>query len=577
MNIINESKDMKNKVVGWIARTEPPTNAHLSYILKLTRLYKKVVIISGSCYSLGTERHCFPYVVRKTMLKAMLDEAGISREKYEIVPLADNDSNQLWLEDVIKLCKKYNISDIASGNDWVQDILSNQNEYPLTVGDIPLDVPLSYRATDVRYAIEKGDYDKLKEYLPRAVLRIMSDYDCSKCVTLAKSNSQANFVVGRQTTDMVFLLQDTDSSKMYVLLGNRPLDSVDFPGCLALPGDAIEKFKDPDKECIRAFFKETGIEVEILEDDFVSIPVNIKGIDIGLRYMHLVGIYSSSDINKMGTRGGSSQCYSICIEASKEEFEKLIHPKSGLNNVKFYEVSKAMEEKLAFQHNEMLEKAVFVARSKVKYEKDLDKKTIHSKCIYLCGAPSVGKSTAAHGITFLLKSLGMSVENVSEFAKDKEYENILKLYSKNQAKIIGDQDFRVKRLVGQVDYIISDSPLLIAALHSSNEPKLSEAAEYLFNKTDNYIIYIQRDKSIPYETRGRSESLAEAEEISRKLYNNIVKGGYKFTKVEGSTNAVKAALDFVISNNDTLKPRRVELTLKVEKIMNMIRSLNNNG
>ena len=78
MIVINEKEYLKERVVGWIARTEPPTNAHLEYILKLARLYKKVIIISGSCYTLGNSRHCIPSIIRIKMIRAMLKDAGLS-------------------------------------------------------------------------------------------------------------------------------------------------------------------------------------------------------------------------------------------------------------------------------------------------------------------------------------------------------------------------------------------------------------------------------------------------------------------------------------------------------------------
>ena len=44
--------------------------------------------------------------------------------------------------------------------------------------------------------------------------------------------------------------------------------------------------------------------------------------------------------------------------------------------------------------------------------------------INLFGEPSAGKSTAAMDITARLKRKGINAEYVSEFAKDKVYENI---------------------------------------------------------------------------------------------------------------------------------------------------------
>ncbi len=198
----------KSKVVGWIARTEPPTNAHLAYILKLAKLYKKVIIISGSCYSLGNNRHCIPSIIRIKMIRAMLEEAGLKRTKYDIVPLADYESNEDWVNAIIELARIYHINDIASGNELVQNLINNQKIYPIKAFDIPLDKEISYHATDVRKAIEDGDYIKLRAFVPRAVLNIMSCYECFKNIHMASNNEEVIFLPGRQTVDMVFLIKD---------------------------------------------------------------------------------------------------------------------------------------------------------------------------------------------------------------------------------------------------------------------------------------------------------------------------------------------------------------------------------
>ena len=467
MIIINEKENLKDKVVGWIARTDPPTNGHLSYILKLARLYKKVIIISGSCYTLGNSRHCTPSIIRIKMIRAMLEDAGLSADKYEIVPLADYESNEMWLNDLIELARLHKIDDIASGNEWVQEIVNNQDKYPLRVGDIPLDKAIPYRATDVRRAIEEGDYDKLKSYVPKAVLNIMSCYECFKNIELANKNEEVIFVPGRQTVDMVFLLKDKETEKLYVLLGNRPKDAIDFGGVRAIPGSAIEKFEEPEEACVRMFKEETGLEVELLEKHFVSTPVKLKNTDSSFLFMKLVGIYSSEEPNKMGTRGGSSQCFSIYAEGDVKKYRELLNPGEGLENVDFYEVDNVIDTPFAFQHNEMIQRAAYMAKGKIKFERDLYKGNKKSKCIFFMGGPGTGKSLAAYGIMLILKLLGMSCEFTGEFAKDKVYEGSLRSVLKSQAKIMGEQDYRVARLNGNVDYIISDAPIAITAMNAS--------------------------------------------------------------------------------------------------------------
>ena len=575
MIIINEREYLKDKVVGWIARTEPPTNAHLEYILKLARLYKKVIIISGSCYTLGNSRHCIPSIIRIKMIRAMLKEAGLSEEKYDIVPLADYESNEIWLKDLIDISRIYNINDIASGNEWVQEIVNSQNMYPLRVGDIPLDKEIPYHATDVRKAIEEGDYEKLKEYVPNSVLNIMSCYECFKNIEMANKNEEVIFVHGRQTVDMVFLLKDKNTQKLYVLLGKRPQDSVDFANIKAIPGSAIERFEEPEDACVRMFKEETGLKVELLERHFVSTPVKLKNLKTSFLFMNLVGIYSSEEPNKMGTRGGSSQCFSIYVEGDVDIYRSILSPTRGLEEVDFYEVDNIIDTPLAFQHNEMVERAVYMAKGKIKFEKDSYHGNKNSKCIYFVGGPGTGKSLAAYGVMFFLKLLNMSCEFTGEFAKEKVYEGSLRALLKSQAKIIGEQDYRVARLNGNVDYIISDAPLAISAMHASKEKPLEEAAYYLFNKTDNYIIFIERDKSIEFETNGRLEDEKDSDRKSKILKDNLEARGYNFVTVKGAIEAVREAATYIINDNVKLKEKSKEILEIIENIVDLLGRLNN--
>ena len=78
--------------------------------------------------------------------------------------------------------------------------------------------------------------------------------------------------------------------------------------------------------------------------------------------------------------------------------------------------------------------------------------------INLWGAPGCGKSTAAAFLFSRLKSLGVNVELVTEFAKDLTWEERNEAL-KNQLYVSGIQSFRISRLDGRVDVVITDSPV----------------------------------------------------------------------------------------------------------------------
>lgn len=80
--------------------------------------------------------------------------------------------------------------------------------------------------------------------------------------------------------------------------------------------------------------------------------------------------------------------------------------------------------------------------------------------INLIGGPGAGKSTTAAGVFFLLKLLNVRCELVTEFAKELTYdENWSDL--KRQLYVTAEQERRQRRLVDKVDFIVTDSPLLL--------------------------------------------------------------------------------------------------------------------
>lgn len=76
-----------------------------------------------------------------------------------------------------------------------------------------------------------------------------------------------------------------------------------------------------------------------------------------MEQLYYVGIYSSNDEKYAGTRGGSSQCFGIFIEDEIYKYEEYLTAGNDLESVAFYNVN-TLSEPLAYQHSEMLEKAI---------------------------------------------------------------------------------------------------------------------------------------------------------------------------------------------------------------------------
>lgn len=153
-----------------------------------------------------------------------------------------------------------------------------------------------------------------------------------------------------------------------------------------------------------------------------------------------------------------------------------------------------------------------------------DPKTL--KVINLWAASGAGKSTTAAGLFNLLKIKGISCELVTEYAKDLTWaKNFGDL--RHQLAILGEQDRRLRRLVGQVEFAITDSPLPLGLAYMTPEYEdfLPGAIKGAYDRYDNYDFFIRRVK--PYVQAGRNQTEHEALALDitiRGIFNEFTGG-----------------------------------------------------
>ena len=139
--------------------------------------------------------------------------------------------------------------------------------------------------------------------------------------------------------------------------------------------------------------------------------------------------------------------------------------------------------------------------------------------VNLYGGPGTGKSSGAAYIFSKLKMAGIDAEYVTEFAKDKVWENNTEAF-KCQFYISGKQAFRISRCYGKVDVIITDSPIVLGKIYADliGRPQLGlacleEADQYPAGST--LEIFLNRVK--PYNTNGRNQTEEEAKKIDETV------------------------------------------------------------
>jgi adenylate kinase family enzyme len=141
-----------------------------------------------------------------------------------------------------------------------------------------------------------------------------------------------------------------------------------------------------------------------------------------------------------------------------------------------------------------------------------------SKVINLFGAPCAGKSTHRAKIFAEMKIRGYSVEEVTEYAKDAVWEQRDFLLD-DQLYILAKQNRRLKRLLGKVDYIITDSPLLLSIIYANKQISYNKSLKNLtleiFNHYNNINFFLNRTHS--YQSSGRVHTDIESKQISNEI------------------------------------------------------------
>lgn len=142
--------------------------------------------------------------------------------------------------------------------------------------------------------------------------------------------------------------------------------------------------------------------------------------------------------------------------------------------------------------------------------------------ISLYGGPCAGKSTACAGLFYELKKLGYEVEMALEYAKEYVYDEAYSVLG-DQIYLFGEQYHRTKRLIGKVDFIITDSPFLLNIYYDNgNNPKLFyDLIAYKYNEFFHKDYFIQRDIN-NFTENGRVHTLEQSlkiDDILRGILN----------------------------------------------------------
>lgn len=166
--------------------------------------------------------------------------------------------------------------------------------------------------------------------------------------------------------------------------------------------------------------------------------------------------------------------------------------------------------------------------------------------VNLFGVHGAGKSTGAAYIFAKLKMKGINAELITEFAKDKVWEENKEVF-KNQAYLFGKQSFRLSRCKDKVDVIITDSPLLLNIFYNNDEilgDDFNKVVRNVFLSYNNMNYLIDRVK--PYNPKGRHQSEQESNDLKEPMITLLNKYDVSYMNKKGCIEDYDTIVDEIV-------------------------------
>lgn len=244
------------------------------------------------------------------------------------------------------------------------------------------------------------------------------------------------------------------------------------------------------------------------------------------RYVEITGNQTLSDVGSKFFRESLNYFYSgeQIAEGLTTDTQKLIADVATAEMIK----SGELIEPESF---DVAKFDALISEQKEITSNNLDKNTI---VINAFAGPGAGKTTSCLEVAEKLKKQGFVTEYVQEYAKELVYDNNLIMldgHYEHQFAILNEQMKRINRLYGKVDFIVTDSPILLNNTYL-NEDKTTEvysaysdSVNKLYGLYNNFNYFVERDTSV-FEKEGRihnlEQSIAIDNELKNMLHNNQI-------------------------------------------------------
>lgn len=154
------------------------------------------------------------------------------------------------------------------------------------------------------------------------------------------------------------------------------------------------------------------------------------------------------------------------------------------------------------------------------------------------GGPGSGKTVACMDICQQLKKRGYNAEYVSEVAKDYVYDEDYEMLdgsAEHQYEMLQEQLRRVDRYMGKVDFVVTDSPILLNGIYNKQlNPEYERMLMRLHEQYNNFVFFVNRDAG-HFQEEGRIHDLKESKEKDAQIRNMLDKNKIYYGTYEHMT------------------------------------------